>query len=74
MRAVLPEAPKSPLVLSTIHVRLQGLPSSSTSWVSLPSDERTERAERRAPVMFLKCVPTSRATSLALSPVIGPGN
>lgn len=74
LRAVFPVELTSPLAVPTMHVTLQGFPSSSTSLVSLPSPAKTERAERRASVMLLKCTPTSLATSLALSPVMGPVN
>lgn len=73
LRPVLPVSLTSPLALSTMHVTLQGFPSSSTSLVSGPSEDKMEPAERRASVMLLKCTPTSLASFLASSPVMGPG-
>lgn len=72
LRPVLPVSLTSPLALSTMHVTLQGFPSSSTS-LSMPIEDKMEPAERRVSVMLSKCTPTSLATFLASSPVIGPG-
>lgn len=70
---VLPAWLKIPFALPTMHVTLQGWPSSSTSWVSLPSEDRTERASRRTSVRLWKSGPTWRASFLALSPEMGSG-